>query len=452
MKQPRSDDSDFTITAYRELLVLLGKSYTPCSYSEIPFGAKFALWRHDIDYSLNRALQLAKIEAATGIQATYFVDPHSPYYSVHEKSQRDKLREILEMGHHLGLHFDAHFHSVKSESELETFVSQDAEALSQLSGSVVTAMSFHNPTEQHLRWKSDSYGGVTNAYSERIMNEIPYVSDSNGYWRFRRLHDVLEKAEDPCLQVLTHPGWWQEKAMPPRERIHRAIQGRATSAMENYDVTLQSFGRINFSGLPASVEALAEPLGPEFRLLDYLWNEEKIETLFIELWRLHEKQINSFCRALFRNVWCVPAHETEAFFNSDGVGLDGWRLFEAVFQQSWQSAGLSDAQEHKQWVGVRNNVVHGRESMKPAELKQGCEYLGTVISAMQIWGLEQEFNFDGIAPLGSLGLPARTSAEGSLIDELGQKLQGDDSRESSGHRKQWRQLEERIRALKVEVG
>jgi hypothetical protein len=452
MKQLRSDDNDFTIDAYRELLVLLEKSYTVCSYSEIPFGTKFALWRHDIDYSLNRSLRLAKIEAAVGIQSTYFVDPHSPYYNVHEKSQRDKLREILEMGHHLGLHFDAHFHSVKTESELEKFVRQDAEALLGLTGSSVVAMSFHNPTELHLRWKRDFYGGVANAYSERIMNEVPYVSDSNGYWRFRRLHDVLEKAEDSCLQVLTHPGWWQEKAMSPGMRVHRAIQGRATSVMSNHELSLQSFGRTNFSSLPGSVEALAQRLGPKFKLVGYLWNEEIFDTLFIELWRLHEKQINNLCKALFRKIWRVPASETQAFFASEGVSLDGWRLFEAVFEQSWQAAVMSDAQEHKQWASVRNNVIHGRESMKPAELKQGCEYLGTVISALQIWGLEQEFNFDGISPLGSLGLPTLITAEGSLIDELGPKLQDDDSRESSRHRKQWRQLEERIRALKFEVG
>ncbi len=41
-----------------------------------------------------------------------------------------------------------------------------------------------------------------------------YVSDANGYWRFRRLLDVLVEGTDVRLHVLTHPGWWQAEPMP----------------------------------------------------------------------------------------------------------------------------------------------------------------------------------------------------------------------------------------------
>ena len=447
-----SDASDFTIEAYRKLLVLLLKNYTPARYRDIPFGEKFVLWRHDIDLSVNRALRMAKIEASMGVRATYFLNPHSIFYNIHEKDQREKLKEILDLGHDLGLHFDVDFHGIESEAEVDEFVELEASTFLQLCGANPVSMSFHNPSDQNLLWRSDSYGGLVNAYSERLVNEVPYVSDSNGHWRFRRLYDVLERAEDPCLQVLTHPGWWQEDAMPARARIRRAAEGRAAWTIKSNDQTLESFGRTSISGLPISITELALPLGSKFELVDYLWSGQKFDTLFIELWRLHEKQIILFCRALFRNVWCVPASEAEDFFTSDIVGLDGWRLFETVFQQSWQSAGEFDAQEHKQWLSVRNNLIHGRESVKPAELKEGCEYLGTVISALRIWGLKQEFSFDGIAPFDSVGLPALITADGSLIDELGQKIQDDDSCEPSRHRKKWRQLEERIQALKSEAG
>ena len=63
----------------------------------------------------------------------------------------------------------------------------------------------------------------------------PYVSDSNGYWRFERLPEVLAAGAHERLHVLTHPEWWQEEAMSPRERILRCIAGRARRRGDRHD-------------------------------------------------------------------------------------------------------------------------------------------------------------------------------------------------------------------------
>ena len=109
------------------------------------------------------------------------------------------------------------------------------------------AFSFHNPTEFLLLWERDTYGGLINCYSRTFKTTIPYCSDSNGYWRFRRLRDALESAQDPRLQVLTHPGWWQEVPLHPRERIFRSVYGRALDIMNLYDVVLHAevIGKLN---------------------------------------------------------------------------------------------------------------------------------------------------------------------------------------------------------------
>ena len=66
-------------------------------------------------------------------------------------------------------------------------------------------------------------------------------------------------------------------------------------------------------------------------------------TLFVELWRLHESQINKLCDVVFRKLWRVPAYEVNAFFDNPKINIDGWRLFSCVFGRSVQSIPGVDA-------------------------------------------------------------------------------------------------------------
>jgi hypothetical protein len=220
-ENPMPDDEDFTLGHYRELCNLAVANYPVADYNHIPWGRRFILWRHDLDFSLNRGLALAKIEAEVGLKATYFLNPHCEFYNLAESSQHAIVREILSHGHDIGLHFDANFFGKISEVQLNDLIAQEADWLNWLFGVTPVAFSFHNPDASTLTFEADAYGGLHNCYSERFKKEVPYCSDSNGYWRFRRLNDVLSEAADPCLQVLTHPGWWQDKPTPPRQRIFR---------------------------------------------------------------------------------------------------------------------------------------------------------------------------------------------------------------------------------------
>jgi hypothetical protein len=71
-----------------------------------------------------------------------------------------------------------------------------------------------------------------------------YCSDSNGYWRFKPMDEVIREGHHR-LHLLTHPEWWTPEAMPPSERIDRAIFGRARKVRHDYDVLLRKSGRRN---------------------------------------------------------------------------------------------------------------------------------------------------------------------------------------------------------------
>jgi|APTNR8051073442_1049403.scaffolds.fasta_scaffold04964_7 hypothetical protein len=417
-KRSATSDEDFTEQHYRQLLRTAKAAYRFVTYDAIPWGTRFILWRHDLDFSINRAAALASIEAEEGVTATYFVNPRSEYYNPFEPGQVRLLRHILGHGHRLGLHFDAAFHGVEDEETLHSKVAQEARWLDETLGVRPDAFSFHNPGADHLRCDADHYGGLVNCYSGRFKTEVPYCSDSNGYWRFRRLHDVLTEASDRCLQVLTHPGWWQSKPMPPRQRIFRSAYGRAQATMNGYDAALVEHGRINHAGLTDSL-CFLQPLHPRaFALCDYLWNQGYLDALFVELWRLHEAQVNRLCKAVLRKVWRVPASDVNAFFGQESAWVDGFMLFRGMFGETWQTLAGLDAGEFSKWVGVRNQLVHGKGTYEIALLEQGCVLVCDAIARLAVWGLAQPLAYDGLAHLGSIGLPTLKTADGRLSHRL----------------------------------
>lgn len=287
---PVSSDADFTEDHYGEILDAALRSYRFATYDAIPWDEQFVLWRHDVDISLNRSRRLAEIEAARGIVATYFIDIHSTFYNAFEAAQTAALRAILALGHRLGVHFDANYYGVRDQSDMEELVARESALLSSTFGAPVDAMSFHNPSELHLTWTNDRYAGLVNCYSQRLRESTSYCSDSKGYWRFRRLFDVVDEAADRRLQVLTHPGLWQAEPMAPRQRLSRAAYGRARAVMRDYDDLTSTMGRVNLTGMPDNFAELARLWKDEFPIWDFLWNEGLLGELLISLLRAFRRR------------------------------------------------------------------------------------------------------------------------------------------------------------------
>ena len=56
---------------------------------------------------------------------------------------------------------------------------------------------------------------------------------------------MSSEGKDERLQVLTHPVWWQDTVMSPRQRIHRYLDEAAKKKKDRYDRTLEEHGREN---------------------------------------------------------------------------------------------------------------------------------------------------------------------------------------------------------------
>ena len=237
--------ADFTRENYRKLLKLAKQKYDFCSFEDFSKSSNPVLWRHDIDFSVHSANALAQIEREENVTATYFIHLHNEFYNVLEKEITELLKNIFSLGHKAGLHFDCHYYGISSVSELEEKLKFERDILEKTFEVPVNVFSYHNTTDEILSFNSDKYAGMINTYSSYFRKEFGYCSDSNGIWRFERLEDVLHSGNHKKLQVLTHPAWWQEEVLSPRQRIWRCVEGRSQKTKDNYDAILSRMGREN---------------------------------------------------------------------------------------------------------------------------------------------------------------------------------------------------------------
>src|SRR5258708_18581462 len=205
--------SDFTTGNYKKLLPLAKKNCTLSTYANHAKIRRPVIWRHDVDFSMHRALKLARVESEEGVGATYFILLHSEFYNLMEKEISKKLNEIINLGHAIGLHFDANYYDIKEENKLEDKLRFERDLIEKLFPVKIESFCFHITNEFTISCNKPVYAGMINAYSEYYEKRVGYCSDSNGYWRFRRLEDVLREAKDDRLQVLTHPEHWQGEGM-----------------------------------------------------------------------------------------------------------------------------------------------------------------------------------------------------------------------------------------------
>lgn len=237
----------FTLDHYREIVQLAKDQGFQFILHKDDFcpERKDIIWRHDVEFSPDIALQMAEIEHELGVQATYFFQMHSEFYNILERYMSDILRKIQFLGHHIGLHYDSHYYDVQDEETLERTIRQDKAYFEQVFGFELDTFSFHETTPFILACQKDTYGGMLNVYSKKIKTNYQYCADSTGFWRYEILDEVLRDPKVQHLQVLTHDAMWSGTVMSPRQRVRTSIQANADRVKAQYDDILIRFGAKN---------------------------------------------------------------------------------------------------------------------------------------------------------------------------------------------------------------
>lgn len=171
--------------------------------------------RHDIDHSLRLAFDLAQREQALGVRATYFVQLHSALYTASTAAAAEVLRQIVALGHEVGLHYDTGYYA-KLGLDGPTALRADLDQLGVLTGVDVQSISRHSPVDSPTMRRGES-PVRWDAYSDPFIRDVKYLSDSNRAWREGCFCEHLAHGEE--LHVLTHPVWWLAEGDTMRDQV-----------------------------------------------------------------------------------------------------------------------------------------------------------------------------------------------------------------------------------------
>lgn len=219
---------DFTHNHFRDILEkALNHPYRICSlenFVEKPSDSSTLLLRHDVDFSLQKALPLARIEAQFSIRATYFIRVRG-LYNLLKPENIDMLKQLREWNHEIGLHFEAELFLEDCERQilrdkkfLESILDADVKGFSLHSINRLETLYGIDNLPQQLTKHFDYYAGRF-----RLEDKFRYISDSNRYWRDGCACKHIGNEER--LYVNIHPFWWSEKPLPVVTLIENAIRG-----------------------------------------------------------------------------------------------------------------------------------------------------------------------------------------------------------------------------------
>lgn len=227
---------DFTYKAYESLLDLLhANDYHICTYCDHLNYDKCAILRHDVDVSLEKALEFARFEKSLSVRSTYFLLISSDFYNILSPKNTVIISALRELGHEIGLHFD----EKKYTGQIPAALEKELKIMSDAFGFEIRAISMHRPSEETLA-ADYKFSGAVNSYSKTFFEEFKYLSDSRRYWREPVL-DIVNSNRYNKLHILTHPLWYSENNLSASEICKQFVNSANHSCYRQMRENIRDF-------------------------------------------------------------------------------------------------------------------------------------------------------------------------------------------------------------------
>ncbi len=170
---------------------------------------------HNIDVSLEKAIDLAVLENEMEIKTTYMIMTDSLLYNIDDVQSKINIRKIKKLGHDIGLHYG------KNRIDLD-MIETDCTLLEQISGSRVYSYSVHRPALIKLCMDCKPERGRFASHNASLLGN--YFSDSRGIFRWDRFNKVWENRKDCLTQWLFHPIWWSNDSNSAQKNLGNHIK------------------------------------------------------------------------------------------------------------------------------------------------------------------------------------------------------------------------------------
>lgn len=224
--------NDFSYDYYLHMIERLKSAIPLMDFSKVSASdQRFFLLRHDIEFSVEKAYELAKIEHdRLGISSSYFFQVRNYSYNALAFKNVKLIKAISDMGHKIGLHVNTS--GLSSLDDIKSFIKNDVNILQNGVGLPIDRFSFHRPSHALLALNIN-IDRLINAYDKRFFHfysdkppellNVSYFSDSQHRWKYGNPLSALEQHVKK-IQLLIHPYSWSRKGMDNTHNFKELIK------------------------------------------------------------------------------------------------------------------------------------------------------------------------------------------------------------------------------------
>ena len=217
---------------------LIEKEYDFIFFDELNKNKSQVIIRHDIDFDVDAALKMAKIERELHLKSTYFFLISNDSYNLLSKKNISNVLEIKEMGHKISLHYDPTVY----EDYFEGF-KKEKEVFENVFGVKLTEVSIHRPNDFFIN-NDEKIGTCDHTYMTKYTKDVKYFSDSRGSFRYGHPFKSDEFLNNQNIQILIHPIWWIYEGDNRYEKLIKFYNNKKNKLKIHYSNNCLPFKKI----------------------------------------------------------------------------------------------------------------------------------------------------------------------------------------------------------------
>lgn len=211
--------NNFSFEEYKKIIRYYKKFLRPVFFDKVnKYSNNFFIIRHDVEFSTERALELAKIEKKElNIKSSFFFQITNNSYNLFSYENRKIILAIKKMGHKIGLHFN--YKGQNSNLKIKKELISQSKIFNKLFKNDYKFFSPHRPSKFPFLLKVKNKN-LKNTYSKLFFNDfenakknvekIIYLADSRHEWKY--LHPLkLDLTIHKKVHLVFHPDAWSKK-------------------------------------------------------------------------------------------------------------------------------------------------------------------------------------------------------------------------------------------------
>ena len=90
---------------YAQIIEAIKSTHKLADFYSYRQQSEWIIIRHDIEFDIQKALDMAEIEHDLGVSTTYLVQIGSEAYNAFSDDNLERLHRIIDLGHDVGLHY-----------------------------------------------------------------------------------------------------------------------------------------------------------------------------------------------------------------------------------------------------------------------------------------------------------------------------------------------------------